>query len=320
MLTAAAALLGAAAGNEVVITEWDVPTPGSRPHDPAVAPDGALWYTGQRANTLGRLDPATGEIKEYLLKTPQSGPHGLVADKEGNIWYTGNARGHIGKLNPQTGEVTEYPMPDPAAGDPHTPVFDPKGHLWFTVQRGNFVGRLDPGTGKVMLKRVSTPNALPYGMVVSADGIPFFCAFGTNKLARIDPATMEITEYALPEGARSRRLDVTPAGMVYYTDFARGYLGRLNPADGKIEEWPSPGGPASEPYGIAVTPDGMVWYSESGVTPNTLVRFDPNTRSFAVWPIPSGGGVIRHMIATPRGDLYLACSGVNKVGIAKVTR
>ncbi len=39
------------------IREYDVPTPNSRPHDPAVAPDGALWYTGQLANKLGRLDP-----------------------------------------------------------------------------------------------------------------------------------------------------------------------------------------------------------------------------------------------------------------------
>ena len=41
---------------------------GSLPHDPAIAPDGSLWYTGQRSNTLGRLDPETGQIKEYSLK------------------------------------------------------------------------------------------------------------------------------------------------------------------------------------------------------------------------------------------------------------
>jgi len=63
-------------------------TPGSRPHDPLVASDGSLWYTGQFANVLGRLDPHTGQINEYRLKTPNAGPHGLVADKDGNIWYT----------------------------------------------------------------------------------------------------------------------------------------------------------------------------------------------------------------------------------------
>ena len=95
-----------ATGAKVSIKEWDVPTPNSRPHDPAVAPDGSLWYTGQRANKLGRLDPTTGQFKEYPLKTPDSGPHGLVADRDGNIWFTAISKAYVGKLNPKTGEVT----------------------------------------------------------------------------------------------------------------------------------------------------------------------------------------------------------------------
>jgi virginiamycin B lyase len=92
------------------------------------------------ANLLGRLDPRTGEFKEYRLRTPDSGPHGLVADKDGNIWFTGNFKGYIGKLDPKTGELHEYPMPNPKARDPYTLVFDQKGTLWFTVQGGNMVG------------------------------------------------------------------------------------------------------------------------------------------------------------------------------------
>jgi virginiamycin B lyase len=59
----------------------------------------------------------------------------------------------------------------------------------------------------------------------------------------------------------------------------------------------------------------MVWYSESGVRPNTIVRFDPRTRGFARAEIPSGGGVVRNMSATDDGRLYIACSGVDKVGV-----
>ena len=69
---------------DVQIREFEVPTPHSRPHDPAIAPDGSLWYTGQGVNKLGRLDPKTGQFKEYALKTEKSGPHGLVANKDGN--------------------------------------------------------------------------------------------------------------------------------------------------------------------------------------------------------------------------------------------
>jgi len=106
--------------------------------------------------------------------------------------------------------------------------------------------------------------------------------------------------------------------MIYYTDFARGDLGWLDPNTGKTEEWSSPGGPESRPYGIAMTPDGAVWYSESGIKPNTIVWFDPSTKRFNSWPIPSGGDVVRNMVSTPEGNLYITCSGVNKVGIVEV--
>lgn len=304
---------------KLLIKEWEVPTPNSHPHDPAVAPDGTLWYTGQRSNTLGRLDLATGKIQEFPLKTPGSGPHGLVADREGNIWFTANAKGYIGKLDPRTAKVTEYPLPDKSAEDPHTAVFDQAGILWFTVQDGNDVGRLDPHSGMIILKKVSTPRAHPYGIAVNSKGVPFFCEFGTNKLASVDPHTMEITEYLLPFGARPRRLAIGAGDALYYSDFARGYLGRFDPATGKTQEWLSPGGRDSEPYGIAATPDGMIWYAETGMTPNRIIGFDLQTQTFSVpTPIPSGGGVVRNMVATPDGKLYLACSGVNKVGVAEV--
>ena len=64
----------------------------------------------------------------------------------------------------------------------------------------------------------------------------------------------------------------------------------------------------------------MVWYSESGVAPNTMVRFNPKTEEFARAEIPSGGGTVRNMAATSDGRVYLACSGVNKVGVVEAIR
>jgi DNA-binding beta-propeller fold protein YncE len=143
-----------------------------------------------------------------------------------------------------------------------------------------------------------------------------------RELASVDPGTMKIREYVLPAAdARPRRIAVAPDGTIYYTDFARGYLGHFDPSAGKLlKEWSSPGGSESEPYGIAITSDREVWYSESGVKPNTLVRFDPKSESFSRKPIPSGGGVVRNMVATPGGQLYLAYSGVNKVAVVNLNR
>jgi len=302
---------------KVSIQEWDVPTAGSRPHDPMAARDGSIWYTGQMANVLGRLDPETGQIKEFQLKTPHSGPHGLVEDKEGNIWFTANFEAYIGKLNPKTGEVKEYPMPDPNAHDPHTLIFDQKGIVWFTVQGADMVGRLDPKSGEVKLEMVPTPKALPYGMVVSSKGVPFFVEFGSNKIASIDPQTMKIHEYVLKHAeSRPRRIAITSDDVLWYSDYSRGYLGRFDVKSGENTEWMSPGGPKSRPYGITALHD-VIWYSESNVKPNTLVRFDPKGEKFQTWAIPSGGGVVRNMMPTPDGGLALACSGVNKV--ARVT-
>ena len=302
---------------KVTIHEWAVPTKGAHPHDPAVCADGALWFTEQMQNKIGRLDPKSGAFQEFPLKLEDSGPHGLVADREGNIWFTGNFKGYIGKLDPKTGAVKEYKIPDPKGEDPHTAVFDSQGMLWFTLQVANMVGRLDPKTGKIELKHVATPDSHPYGIAINSKGIPIFCEFATNKLAKIDPQTMEITEIALPEGARPRRLAIDANDRVYFTDYGGGNLGRLDLATGAVKMWPSPGGAKSAPYGIAITPDGMVWYSESGVKPNTIIQLNPKNEKFARANIPSGGGTVRNMAATSDGRVYIACSGVDKVGVVE---
>jgi len=105
--------------------------------------------------------------------------------------------------------------------------------------------------------------------------------------------------------------------MIWYSDYGRGYLGRLDPKTGKVTEWPSPGGARSQPYGITAVGDA-IWYSESNTEPNTLVRFDIKSQKFQTWPIPSGGGVVRNMMATRDGDLALACSGIDRIALVEI--
>jgi len=303
---------------KIAIREWQVPIPGSRPHDPLATRDGAIWYTGQMTNRLGRVDPKTGQVKEYPLKSPATGPHGLVEDKNGNIFYTGNHQALIGKLDPKTGNVTEYRMPDPNAKDPHSLSFAQDGMLFFTLQQSNMIGRLDPRTGEIRLVTSPTPRSRPYGILVNSKGVPHVVLFGANKISRVDPKTMEIREYTLPDAAaRPRRMAYDGNDLIYYTDYPRGTLGRLDPQTGKVIEWPSPGGPKSEPYGIVLA-KGAIWYSESGTRPNTIVRFDPKTERFQTWVIPSGGYIVRKMDVTPDGNPVIATSTVNGVGMVEV--
>jgi len=303
---------------DVTITEWIAPTLGSRPHDPLASADGSLWWAGQYANRLGRVDPATGEIQEFPLDIANSGPHGLIEDGEGNIWFTGNYQNYMGKLDPKTGDVTEYPLPEgEGVRAPHTPIVDQDGIVWFTTPSGH-VGRLDPKTEETTISTAPTPGAFPYGIEINSKGEPWYVDFRGNRVGSVDPSTGKITEYELPHpDSRPRRITLTPDDAVWYTDYTRGYLGRFDPETGEVQEWLSPSGASSQPYGIAAVGD-IIWYVETYSRPNALVRFDTKTEEFQTWAIPSGGGVVRHMVATEDGNLVLACSAVNRIALVEV--
>ncbi len=302
----------------VTFKEWIVPTRGQRPRDPLQLLDGTIWWAGMYGDLVGRLNPATDEMREFPLAKGTS-PHSIINDAAGNIWFTGNGNATVGRLDPRSGAITVFPMPDPAARDPHTPVFDRTGTLWFTLQGSNMVGRLNPSTREIRLITMPTPNARPYGMIAAPDGQLWIAYNGANKIAQIDPATLEVREFTTPSPeSRIRRLDRISDGTIYYGD-SRGYLGRLDPKTGAFKEWPSPSGPTSSPYALAVVND-IVWYNESGQRPDALVRFDPRTETFQSWAIPSGVGIIRHMRATPDGHLVIHQSSSNRVGLVTIGR
>jgi virginiamycin B lyase len=300
--------------NEIVFTEWVMPTRGQRTRDPMQAEDGTIWWAGQYGNLIGRFDPKTGEKREYPLPE-MSKPHTVELDNKGRPWYTGNMNGTVGRVDPDTGKVTVYKMPDPAAKDPHTIKFDKNNIMWFSLQHANMIGRLDPETGDIKLVNAPSPKSGPYGVKIDADGAPWVSCNGRNCLLKVDPATMAITEIKLPEGSTVRRLDIAADGMIWFVNSSLGRLGRFDPKTGAIKEWPSPSGPKSHPYAIAVV-DGIVWYNESFQRPDALVRFDPKTETFQSWPIPSGGissGLVRHMRGTREGNLLIHQSSTNRV-------
>lgn len=300
---------------QIAIKEWKVPTLGQRSRDPVEAPDGSIWWVGQFGNLIGRLNPTTGDMKEYQLP-PNAKPHTVTLDAQGAPWYSGNMNGTVGKVDPATGKATEYKMPDPKAKDPHTIVFDRKGIMWFTLQNSNMIGRLDPATGDIKLVNAPIDNAKPYGIKIDADGVPWVSCNGAPCLLKVDPGTVAVSEVKLTlPGTTVRRLDIADDGMIWYVNSGRGRLGRYNPKTGESKEWDSPSGPKSHPYAIAVV-NGIVWYNESGVRPDMLVRFDPQTEKFQSWPIPSGNvyaGIVRHMRPTRDGNLLIHQTSTNRI-------
>ncbi len=302
---------------EVAFKEWAVPTKGQRSRDPDEAPDGAIWWAGQYKSLTGRLNPATGEMKEFQLPDG-SRPHSIISDSSGNIWYMGNGNGTVGRLTPSTGEIKVYPLNDPNARDPHTPIFDQKGILFFTLQNSNMIGRLNPATGDIKLVTVPTPDADPYGIDVDSKGTLWIAYNGSYKVASMDPNTMAIKEWELPDQrTRVRRLAVDSNDIIWWLNSSLGRLGRLDPKTGAIQQWDSPSGQDSQPYAITII-DDVIWYNESRRRPDALVRFDPKTERFQSWAIPSGVGTLRHMRATRDGNLLIHQTSTNRIGLVTV--
>jgi virginiamycin B lyase len=320
----AAPLLLPAQGAPVANNEWTVPWGAQdRPRDPYVAPDGNVFFVGQNGNYVARLDPRTGEFKRYEIDQGTH-PHNLIVDPAGMVWYAGNRNGMIGKLDPATGAITRYPMPDPTVRDPHTLIFDQKGNIWFTAQQSGAVGHLDVKTGEIRLVKTGA-GTRPYGIVINSKGVPWFNLFGTDKIATIDPATMVVKTYQLPDPrARGRRIALTSDDVVWYGDYQRGFLGRLDPneADPKVTEIPLPAGEASLPYALATDDKDRIWFSETGTKPNRLIGYDPKTKQFfGATPIGrEDNNTIRHMYFDKKTGLLWFGTDQGTVGRADVSK
>lgn len=290
------------------LKEWDVEW-GGRPRDPAVAPDGQVWFVGQAGNYIGRFDPKTERFTRYEIEDGTH-PHTVIVDHTGVVWYAGNRNSRIGRLDPATGAIRTVMTGE--ARDPHTMVFDGKGHIWFTSQGSNRVGRLNMATGALDLLTPHDQPSNPYGIVIDPQGHPWVALLRTNMVAKIDSQTMTVVRYSQSDAtSRSRRLEVTSDGMVWTGDEARGFLIAIDPKTKQTREWAMPGGPGSRPYAITRDDQGRLWISETGPE-KRLVGFDPEAGAFFANIAVSG--TIRHMFFDPKTKWLWFGTDANRIG------
>jgi virginiamycin B lyase len=85
------------AGGGEEIAEYPIPTPNSRPIAIAPGPDGAMWFSEEAGNRIGRIDPAcrgdTPEARKacvHEFAIPKRQPNMILAalafDAAGNLW------------------------------------------------------------------------------------------------------------------------------------------------------------------------------------------------------------------------------------------
>jgi virginiamycin B lyase len=294
-----------------VLEEYSIP-PGSRPHDVAPAPDGAVWYTAQGSGELGRLDPATGETHHIALGQG-SAPHGVIVGPDGAPWVTDGGLNAIVRVDPATEEVQSFALPEGAGyANLNTATFDHNGVLWFTGQSGIY-GRLDPAVEQVEVFDAPRGRG-PYGISTTPDGVVYYASLAGSYIARLNLETGAATVLEPPTpGQGARRVWPDSQGRVWVSEWNGGQVALYDPATDGWREWRL-SGDSPLPYAVYVDEQDMVWLSDFGA--NALVRFDPLQETLEAFTLPSPGANVRQLLGRS-GEVWGAESGTDKLVVIR---
>src|SRR3990170_3449024 len=221
---------------------------GDHPHDVAPAPDGTVWYTGQRAGVLGRLDPKTGQVERIPLGDG-SAPHGVVVGPDGAAYVTDSGRNAIVRVDPATKAVKAWPLPaERANANLNTPAFDGKGRIWFTGQAGIY-GRLDPKTGAMEVWDAPKGRG-PYGIDATPAGEIYYVSLAGSFLGKPDLSTgkTEVIEPKTPQ-AGTRRVWSDSKGRLWVAEWNAGNVSVYDPG---AKDWKVYKLPSKQPHAYAV--------------------------------------------------------------------
>ncbi|MFO1394558.1 MAG: carboxypeptidase regulatory-like domain-containing protein [Steroidobacteraceae bacterium] len=273
------------------------------PHSMGQTSDGRLWITNSLSSTLMSYDPKTKQWKVYPVPGDALYPHTVRVDRNDVVWFTIVASNQVGRFDPKTESMTVIRLPHNGFFRWVTDMLFPtllRISSWFP----DHSYLLDFSHHRFLGYQV---QAFPYGIDVNPkDGSIWYCKLYANRIGRIDPKTLVITEYETPlPGPRRGRFDAN--GVLWVPAFDVGALMRFDPATRQWKTWRIPGvapGEYETPYALNVyRPTGEVW-----ITPNNsdrVVRFDPKTETFLSYPSPTRVTVLRDVSFTRDGK---ACS------------
>lgn len=110
--------------------------------------DGMVWYGDYRRGFLGRLDPTTGEVREWALPGgPDSQPYAVAVDDSDRIWLveTGVEPNQFVGFDPLTEEFTRVPV-ESGGGTVRHMYFDAETNsIWFGADTNTIgVAKLPP--------------------------------------------------------------------------------------------------------------------------------------------------------------------------------
>jgi streptogramin lyase len=283
------------------IDEIPIPTPNAAPVGIAVGPDGAMWFTENNANKIGRL--SAGSLTEYPIPTAASSPYAITAGSDGALWFTELFGNNIGRIT-TSGAITEFPIPT-AHSDPFTIAAGPDGALWFAENNSGIIGRIT--TAGVITEYPTPIDAHPLGITAGPDGALWFTQQGS--IGRITTAGA-VSAFPI-SNASTNGSEITegPDGALWFTEFGANKIGRITTA-GALTEIPLPTA-SSDPFGIAAGPDGDVWFTENAV--GKIGRITPAGKTTEL-STSSGTSFPWLITAGPDGNLWFAEQSGDKIG------
>lgn len=278
----------------VVITEWRMGLATSVLHDLVVYPDGSIYAVDTANDLLFRLDPRTGERRQWAvppgdsppggvfagtgtLQTPGAvtrvGPHSLQVAPDGAIWMTLCLGNKVARFEPKTAHWTIYVQRDGGLY-PHTLRFDHKGRVWYTLAVSNGVGMIDPKTGEQRTYRLPAPT---FGQALSIRALPLLLK--TAQYLPVSAGAGEGATLPVPYG-----IDIAPDGGVWFSQLNAHRIGHLDPDSGAIQIIDTP---FAGPRRLRFDSKGNLWIP--GFSSDLLARFSPATGKFKTWKLPTPG-------------------------------
>lgn len=253
----------------------------------------------------------------YGLTVSRS-PHSLAEGPDGKFYLTDSIGSAVTVFDPKDASFKSHDI----GGDalyPHTVRTGADGIVWFSIAFSDQIGRFDPKTGETTLinlpktARLGTPaTSVPYGIAVSPnDGSVWYARLAADKIGRIDPKTLKLTEFDSPVmGPRRHRFDV--AGDLWIAGFSSGDIARLNISTMESEVFELPRYAPDEipaPYALAVNPYTQdIWVNDTML--DVAWRFIIKEKRFVAYPMPLKGTYTRDFTFTDKG---WACSSNNPI-------
>ena len=267
--------------------------------------EGNVWLTDRGyPHRLVKLNPRTGQQKDYAYPDVSNGNHDLTIDRFGIVWapeHSGlkpDGMKRILGFNPKT-EKWEYEVP----ADPENVIrnsvkwmqsmaLDSKSNLYVGWIMGGAITKYERATRKVKVYPISERGAVPYGVIADRNDNIWIALWNSGKLAKFDTINEQWTEFApLTFPAHIRRLNVDAQNNIWAAIWNQGRrpgkLAKLDQTTGRFTEYSVPLWTA-QPYDVAPDADGNIWFADSP-TPDRVAlisRFNPRNQTFAFYPKP----------------------------------